>query len=499
MTRVVASAATLHAQTRFAACEVRGLGYATTMATGPLARSVTAPALSPWRRLSQRLSPSWLAGPRAQRVRAVLARVTDLFPWTPLGVALGAGAYAALRIFAYAQLDLVWLVTGYAALGLCALAPLFVLPGALWLRVRSAPTQRDRLLLETGQSALTGYAQPSLLWVPLLQVRWEWLAPADAQVDRQHQRGAWLERVAFRERGEHAAIVRRVVVEDPFGLSRVAFRSVQARTVVVLPRIGALRQLPSLASLAAGSDLPHPMGMEDGDRLELQRYTPGDPARFIHWRVFARTRRLMVRRPERAVAVAKRCAAFLIAGPHDDASAAVARLSLERNLLGNDWVFGTDLAPSGVSRVDAALQQIIDSVQAREAAGRGLGAFVTQVDKQGPASLIVFAPPEPGAWVDTVSQLARRRQLRVVVGVDSVDVAVARPWWLRLLTLRPSTEGVNAQGVESLVHTLGRAGVPVSVLDRSTGRPLGAAQQRALRPLAVIPPSPGASVLGGRA
>lgn len=415
--------------------------------------------------------------------RGVLARIADLFPWTPLGLALAAGAYVALRGFAYAQLDLVWLVTGYAALGLCVLSPLFVLPCALWLRLRLRATPGDHaaLRLETGQAARTGFALPALLWVPLLQVRWHWLAPAQAQVERERERGSYLERVQLSERGQHERVVRRVIVEDPFGLARVAFRFAQPRPVRVMPRIGGLRHLPSLSSLAAGSDLPHPMGLAEGDRLELQRYTPGDPARFIHWRVFARTRRLMVRKPERALAVAKRCAAFFIAGTADDASAALVRLSLERKLLGDDWVFGTDLAPAGVSRVDDALQLLIDSVHARPQAGRGLSAFVGQVDKQGPASLIVFAPPCPGPWTDAVVSLARRRQLRVAIGVDGVARASQRSLLSRLLTLRGASPEVSADALERVVHTLGRAGVVVSVVDRATGRALSPTAQRALQ------------------
>ena len=76
-----------------------------------------------------------------------------------------------------------------------------------------------------------------------------------------------------------------------------------------LPRLAGLSRMPALSSLASGDAAPHPMGLEDGDRLELRRYMPGDPARFIHWKVLSRTRRLMVRTPERALSLARRTAA----------------------------------------------------------------------------------------------------------------------------------------------------------------------------------------------
>ena len=84
--------------------------------------------------------------------------------------------------------------------------------------------------------------------------------------------------------------------------------------IEVLPHLGGIRRLPVLTSLTGGEEFPHPMGLEDGDRVELRRYVPGDSARFIHWKVFGRTRKLMVRVPERALSRARRTVAYLVAG-----------------------------------------------------------------------------------------------------------------------------------------------------------------------------------------
>jgi hypothetical protein len=396
---------------------------------------------------------------------------------------MGVGAFAALRIFAYAELDLVWLVTGYAAIGLCLLALLCVLPAAgfIWFRLRSRRTlSHDPLHLETGRLMPSGFSLPSLRFVPFVQVRWQYLEPEAATLDPRPHAGQLIEHVALRDRGRHSAIDRRVIVQDPFGLARVELRSRDAREVVVLPELGGLSQLPSLSAPAGGDDLPHPMGLEDGDRLELSRYVAGDPARFIHWKAFARTRKLLVRRPERALALARRCAAFYIAGPEDDASAAVARLALERRLLGQEWVFGTDLAVSGTSRVDEAVDELLRSVKARGQHGSGLPGFLAQADKRGPASVIVFGPPEPGAWLSAVTRAAGRRQLRVVIGVDGVAQRVERPGWLKLLRREPSTQGARAAALDEVLLTLGRARVLVTLLDRSTGRMLSEVGRRAL-------------------
>jgi hypothetical protein len=424
-------------------------------------------------------SAAWL------RARGYVERTLDLFPLTPLGFALGVCAYFALRKFAYEELDLVWLVTGYAALGLCALAPLFVIPCAVYLRLRTRPLSGageppDPLLLETASPAQTGYSLPSLRFVPFVQIRWHWAFPSDAEVHSRRSRGRAHEFVTLAERGQHVFIERRLVIEDPFGLTRIAFRRRELRIARVLPRLGGLAHLSSLTALAAGSDLPHPMGLEDGDRLELTRYTPGDPARFIHWKVFARTRKLLVRRPERAVAVARRCAAFYVAGPDDDASAAAARLALERRLLGNDWVFGTDRTVAGTSRVDEALAHLVESVNARDEQAQGLSAFLAQVESKGPASVLVFGPPRPGAWLSAVIRAASRRQLRAVIAVDGVADAYTRPLWARLIARAAPVAGSEAQALDVTLGVLARARIPVILLDRTTGRPLGERARRAL-------------------
>lgn len=432
-----------------------------------------------WRQLWVRLPDNIRTSP----VWRWFAIAREFFPLTTLGVAMALGAFVALRVFAYAELDLVWLVTGYSAMGLCLLALLSVLPasGFVWsrLRARRALTH-DPLRLETGRLLPSGFSLPSLRFVPFVQVRWEYLQPETEALEARPQAGQLIEHVALRDRGRHSTIARRVVVQDPFGLARVELRSTDAREVIVMPELGGLSQLPSLSAPAGGDDLPHPMGLEDGDRLELSRYVQGDPARFIHWKAFARSRKLLVRRPERALALARRCAAFFIAGQGDDASAAVARLALERRLLGQEWVFGTDLAVSGTSRVDEAITELLLSVHARGMSGAGLPGFLAQADKRGPASVIVFGPPEPGPWLAAVTRAASRRQLRVVIGVDGIAPRVERPRWLRFLRAESRVAGARAAALDEVMLSLGRARVLVTLLDRSSGRMLGEIGRQAL-------------------
>lgn len=420
-----------------------------------------------------------------------LKRLTDLVPVTPLGAGVMGGAYAAIEWMAQAQLDLVWLVVGYVGLGLALLSPLVVSLSALWLKWRgplAAPA--DALLLETGVFAETGFRLRTPWYLPLVQIRWEWLSPLGAEVELRRDPNVWggasCERVKLHDRGRFDQITRRVVVSDAFGLGRVALRTHQVRVVDVLPRFGGLRHLPTLSALAAGDAMPHPMGLADGDRNELRRYMPGDSARYIHWKVFSRTRRLMVRTPERALSTARRTAAFLVAGASDDASAAVARLALEHKLLGADWIFGTDLDVAGQQHVGDALDSLMRSGSdaARSCAGTGLWAFVERVEREGPASLLVFAPSRPGEWLQRVTASARRRKLRVVIGIDGVYERAEPRLWKRLLAFSTAPLGTAAVELDEVVRVLAQAGAEVTVLDRASGQELGAAHRRAMLKLA---------------
>ncbi|HMI89727.1 MAG TPA: hypothetical protein VK509_00110, partial [Polyangiales bacterium] len=214
---------------------------------------------------------------------ARLRRVAELFPWTPLGLVIAAAAYVALDRLARAQLDLVWLVVAYGGFALVALGPLAVLPVALFvqLKARRVPPGHA-LLFETGVASETDFALPSPLYLPLVQLSWDWIAPVAQQVEQRRVRGALRERVALAERGRFERIERRVVVSDVFGLSRIALRVRKEQALDVLPRLGGLRHLPVLQALASGDSLPHPMGLQEGDRLELRRYGTSDPARYIH-------------------------------------------------------------------------------------------------------------------------------------------------------------------------------------------------------------------------
>ena len=424
-------------------------------------------------------------------LRRFVRRATDPFPVSLLGLLLAAVSWAALERYAFAEMDVVLLVVGWSGIGLVAISTVLVVLAALWIKIPRRHTRRDGpLVTETRQPTLTGFHLPSLGWLPLIQVTWEWDRPTGARVEPARRFGRLDEEVTVWDRGEIRGVRRRIVVQDALGLARIGLRKNDPLMLEVMPHVGGLRQMPVLSSLAGGDELPHPMGLEDGDRVELRRYVPGDPARFIHWKIFGRTRKLMVRVPERALTRARRTVAYQVAGPDDDATAAAARVAIEGEAFGGEWVFSADGAQHDATTVDDALELVVRSSGARDRGGKGLRAFVDRAERAGPAALVVFAPPRPGPWLEEVVALARTRPrgARVVIGVDGLAKAEPGPWWRRALTLRRPPPGVPPEELDAIVKPLSAARCEVVLFDRPSGRQLGSAHRRAAVASAQVKP-----------
>jgi hypothetical protein len=390
---------------------------------------------------------------------------------------MAAVSSVALVGFGFGKLDLVLLVLGYGGTGLLTICTVLVVVSALGLRLwcRRASFRWSTSTLETGAPLPTGFSLPSLWWLPLIQLRWAWVLPPSAACEQVSERGRLREKVTLGRRGICESVSRRIVVQDAFGLARVAFSQRQAGPIEVLPHLGGIRRLPVLTSLTGGEEYPHPMGLEDGDRYELRRYVPGDPARFIHWKVFGRTRKLMVRTPERALSRARRTVAYLVAGAHDEAAAAAARVAIEEDALGIDWQFGADGSPDATSDRGEALRKIMTSSSFPGRSGSGLKRFLAEVDAQGPAALVLFAPPNLGSWVDELRSLTTRRygRIRVVVAVDAAYDSPKQPPWKRWLLMPGGSRGAARADLERVGRALAQLRCEVVIIDRVSGRVIG--------------------------
>lgn len=426
---------------------------------------------------------------RFARLRTLAGRVADRFPWTLLG--LLAVAVAALALGASYQLvDLTLLVVGWVTLGLVSLSTVVVLAGALLVshRVRQRRRAREEgerwLELETERPQPSGFELPRDGWIPLLQSDWELERPADVDLRVEERLGRRYEKLVAHRRGERAGLRRRLRVRDAFRLAGLALRDEDSLKLRILPHTGKLTRLPVLTSFAGGEDWPHPMGVAEGDRTELRRYAPGDPARFIHWKVFARTKKLVVRMPERALTRARRTVAYLVSGVADEASAGAARVAIESVSLGEEWSFGADGHPEPTGAIGEALDAIVRSAAtARADGGAHLEPFLRRAEKRGPASLVVFVPAAPGPWLErTVAALRPRAgRVRIVVGVDGLAVPGEGSPIRRLFIEPEPLPASDADALEEVLGALAPLRAEVLVLDRRSGRVLGEAHRRAIR------------------
>jgi dienelactone hydrolase len=206
--------------------------------------------------------------------------------------------------------------------------------------------------------------------------------------------------------------------------------------------------------------------------MEIRRYVPGDSPRHILWKIYARTGQLNVRLPERSIDPAKKTVAYLLAGEGDEASAAAARVALENGLLGVAWLFGADGNTGPLDELPAALEAIARSGSPASRGPGQLRAFLQHPAVRKEMHCIVFAPAQPGPWMEEVIAAGRSfgGQLTFVLGTDGAIEERPVPLWRRLLFYDEPVPGPTRSELQGLVRTLATAGRSVLVVDRSNGR-----------------------------
>lgn len=420
--------------------------------------------------------------------RETLRPVTDLFPFTLLGLLVLAASWWALDHYGLERLDLILLVVGAVGVGLVVVSLLASVIGAavLWTSLRNRRSDKP-LNLDCGFAARTGFRTPTLWYLPFINVTWTWLEPP-ARVKLVRRHGKFHEEITPTRRGVLKAIVRRFVIRDIFGLTEVAFRLREDRSIRFVPSVGALRQMHVVRSMAGGDLLSHPEGPSEGDPIDMRRYNPGDPIRFVLWKVFAKTRALLVRTPERAISPVRQTVAYLVASEGDEPAAGAARVAIDGGALGNQWVLGTDGQSDTAKDAKHALDLLARSARTTPAeSGVGLLAFL---DKAAPGSVgraVVFVPGKPGPWLERVVKAARSRgpkaNLEFIVCTDGIDHTPRRGrlarWALKSQPgSQPNAEAapkrengrVSAGEVSEVIRSLTGARSKIMLVDRAAGR-----------------------------
>lgn len=419
------------------------------------------------------------------RVSAFARAIRAAFPLTAKGVLLASASALALAKYGIGKVDLLLLVIGGVGLGVAALAAVVVVPSALglWLSLRR-PREGEPITLTTGVPVRTGFSVRSLWFIPLLTVDWTWETP-DAEVRTDKERGRVREWIRPRRRALLTCVVRRFRVRDAWGIAEISFSRTEPRNVRIVPAVGNLRNVPVVRALAGGDDFYDPLGSPQGDRADMRAYGPGDPVRLILWKVYAKSRDLMVRTPERARSPTKKTVAYVVSGPGDEPAAGAARAAVVNGALGQSWRLGADGVDTDATTSDAAEELFARSGNAPLAqGGEGLATFLaraaSETGRGAAARAVVFVPPRPGAWLDRVVAAARAARaqggapsgLEILVCTDGVVDPPPRSWWQRLLTAPPPLDAARAaqRELSAVTTALGAAHVPVALVDRAAGR-----------------------------
>lgn len=429
------------------------------------------------------------------RVARVFRTARDLFPLSALGIVLLAGASWGLVHFGINRSDVLFCVIGGVALGLGVIALLttWITSLVLFLKLRKR-AGADPLRLECGYSARTGFSLSNLWFVPIVKVSWSWVSP-DAQVKQIPLNRRLHEEVIPARRGLHEFIVRRFEVTDAFGLTRVAFKVREERAARFVPSVGNLKQMHVVRSIAGGDATSHPSGPPEGERADMRHYNPGDPIKFVLWKVFARSRQLVVRTPERAISPVRQTVAYLVSGDGDEPAAGAARVAVDSGALGGEWVLGADGNDVNAKTGTQALEVLARSANTpREQGGAGLAHFLQRATPGAVGRAVVFVPARPGPWLDKVVAAARARTspnqqwspVEFVVCTDGIARTPKRGWFARFAfqqneTLAPTvTPPSAAADVNAVVNALSGARARVLIVDRLAGRVYAEGHRRAL-------------------
>ena len=283
----------------------------------------------------------------------------------------------------------------------------------------------------------------------------------------------WLEPT---ERGRLHELHRRITVKDIFGLSEVTFVLVQPVELKLIPASHNY-ELHAMQTQTSGDGYSHPEGDPKGELIEMRRYQAGDPLRLVLWKVFARSRKLVVRAPEPAIVEHNDMFVYFVSGKDDEASASVARAFLatfDKREHG-DLRFSADGANRLVDDEKTGIEDVIDSVSYREHGGEDLLNVAPLVTPSMMTNCFLLVPPKPGNWINLIKEFVGKYQVRPVFILSLKDPLPQKPratsqkgkWWRNLLLERDQDKEPSQQ-IHELCAQLEPMGT-VRIVDVNTG------------------------------
>ncbi len=266
----------------------------------------------------------------------------------------------------------------------------------------------------TGQSFWTGYALKRLILLPSIEYRVTWLNPQYIVASFSQKGSKNYEYVFATRRIDYHQVTRRIYLEDMLGLVKFYYDFTLQQKLEILPNTQDISPHQTLQLFTMGDEISHPSGEPVGDYLEMRRYHPGDSINRILWKVYARSKKLLVRTPERAIAHRKKTYAYFISNPQDEPSAQSAWFSLEKGLLGEQYFFATDAHGLPTDLKSEALSQVLASAQS-EHDPQWMEQFFFANPETKNCNCVIFAPPTKGEWINVVKRLAQHNSQGVYV------------------------------------------------------------------------------------
>lgn len=399
-------------------------------------------------------------------------RAKELCPLTASGGAVLAASASVAWFYGVGKLDLILLTSGIVIAVLLVLLAVTTPLTALFLRRRRrGATVPQSIFLECGAWSRTGFRARAPRWLPFLSLEAQWESPPEITCDIQGRGGE--EMVFPRRRGVFDSVVRRLTLTDVLGLTAVTWREKLPVSGRILPGRAALDRTAVLTGIVLGEEQSDPRGEPFGDRVEMRKYGHGDSPRMILWKIYARTRKLFVRVPERALEPAPRVCAYLVTSEHDEPAACLARTVLERQMLGGRWRFGADGAEDA-SDMGEALHALALSGSRAFGLPTELEAYLGRAARDGFGACLLMAPAVPGPWAEGVRAAiaSSRMRLHVALALPGWSDEKMRPWWKRAALRDAPATGLKPKEVGDLIRSLAADGVRFTLVDTKNGRVL---------------------------
>lgn len=422
-------------------------------------------------------------------LRQSLRSLAGLFPLTVQGSITLLIAASALSVYGYGNMDLV-----VFALAVCALAILLfclfctISFGVIMQRrirreqnISSLGGRRDDIEVESGYPNETGFQLGSTSLLPLVRIDWQIVYPDHIETrTRVDISGNLTEEIIPQKRCLSEKLVREFTISDVMGFCRFSWRLEDQSRCLSLPQVSSVQTLPLLRSLTSEDGIPNLSGQPEGDRMEIRPYAPGDSVKNIMWKVYAKSRQLNVRLPEKSVFHSKRTVAYLLSSPNDEAAAAVARVALQSAAFGEDWSFGADGTESPCDDLTTALQAVSRSRALDRPHSFGLNRFLDRAVGQSMAHCIVFAAAEQAAWLPELKTTISRYpgQFSLVLATDGMADQESPSLWQKLLFRgqlestggsEESQSTTSRSTILSILTDLGQLVESTLIVDRKTG------------------------------